>query len=349
MGVLGTGVNEARIYDQRGERAIAPLTNASEVKWGRKLNAISQGGVRIQTGGHGDCCSVLGQIGTWGHSLVIFRDGLRVWEGPITRLQYSRAAVVIDAHDVLGWALRKNTVARLVTAPGNFAEAELDFAVQLVFGGFDPAVLAHKQRLAPSTGPLMSLDVKANGGYYADLFAEYARSGAMFTTVGRSIVIWPSTFIMGRTSPLLPHDHMTAEVEVVEDGLMLATGVAAVNDQQVAGTAGGAVDPFYGRVEQVITSAGVEPTTLGANALQYLEQHYPAPLQVNVPAGSVLDCEAPFDITELVCGTIVPVKIAEGLCRSIDSTHQLTAVDVTSGPIGETVAITVAPVSGVLT
>jgi len=351
MGVLGNGVNEAWLYDQRGEKRLAASENASEVSWSRRLNTISTAAVRVQTGGHGaDCCSVLGQVATWGHSIVVFRNGDRVWEGPVTRVQWTRDAVTIDAQDVLVWGSRKVTAARLLAAPGNFAEAELDYDIEQTFLGFDPAVLAHKKRLAPGVGPLVTRDVKAYGGYYADQYQEMVKGGAMFTTVGRSIVVWPNSHIIGRTSPLLPHDHMTADVEVVEDGFRVATFVAAVNDQQVAGTSGGALDPFYGRVDHVVSSAGTEPTTLAATALAYREQRYPAPLLVNVPAGSVLSCDAPFDISELVCGTIVPVKIDQGgLCKRIDATQQLWGVDVTSGPVGETVSVTVAPVSGAAT
>jgi hypothetical protein len=112
---------------------------------------------------------------------------------------------------------------------------------------------------------------------------------------------------------------------------------------------GSGVDPFYGVVEAVLSSAETGATSLAATATSFREQHYPAPLKVNLPQGSVLSCDAPFDIAELVAGVTVPFKVEEGICRTVIATQQLTNVNVVQDKDGEKVAVTVAPLTGVLT
>lgn len=351
MGVLGNGSNVAWIYDKNGTMPIAPVENAAGLNWGRRLNAISEASVQVMTGQHGDCCSIFGNIATWGHSLVMFRDGVRSWEGPITNIKWTRGGVNISAHDVLGWAIKRVTDAAILhPEPGFRAVDEIYDDIGRVFAAHDPNVLAHLLRLGSGTGPLVTRDVKAYGGYYDDQLNEMVKGGANFTTVGRRIVVWPNSTIIGRVAPLLPASHMTGEVEIEEDGFALAAWAAAVNDEGLAGgSAVGGVDTFYGQVETLVSAAETGTTSLAATATAWREAHYPAPLLVNVPAGSVLSCEAPYAMEELVAGTIVPVKLDEGLCRRVEATQQLSAVEVTDGPSGERVAITVTPVSGVLT
>lgn len=340
--MLGTGKNVAWLYDKSGTRAIAPLDNATRLNWGRKKNAISEASLYVATGTHGQCCSVLGSIGTWGHSIVVFRDGRRVWEGPITNIKWQRGGVAIGAHDVLGWSMVKTThEARLVEAPGYRAVDEMYDDVGRVFSTHDPNVLAHRVVLGPGTGPLVTRDVKAYAGYYDDQLNEMAKGGANYTVVGRRIVLWPDGYLMGRAAPLLPAQHMTGDVEVEENGFDLTTHVTFVNDEGVYGTApSSAVHGFYGQVERSEAFTGTDSATLAASAETYLQDHFPVPLKVNVPAGSVLSCDAPYSIDELVPGTVIPVKVDTGLCKRVDDTPELTAVEVSDGADGEKVAIT---------
>lgn len=347
MGVLGTGENEAWIYSKSGQVPVAPIETASSLSWNRLLNDISAAEVNVLTGSHGDCCSVYGKIGTWGHSIVMFRDGERVWEGPITNIKWRPGGVTIAAKDVLAWGMVRRTPARAVTAPA-FAVDELNNAIVATYAVHNPGQIV-VTTLGSGTGPQVTRDVQANGGLMDDQYQELVKGGALFTVVGRNIVLWPNTTIIGRTAPLVPADHMTGDVEVEEDGFALATDTAAANDAGVVGTYSPGLDPFYGQVEQLVSSNGQTTASLSSVARQWQEQHYPAPLAVNVPAGSVLSCDAPFGIEELVAGTLVQVKVDGGMCKTVEATQQLSAVEVTSSSEGERVAVTLLPLSGVLT
>lgn len=351
MSRLGTGINRAFIYDKDGTRKIDLLTNVTSLKWGRSLNSISEANVTVATGQHGDCCGLLGSIGTWGHSLVVTRNGMRTWEGPITDLEWSRGSVFIGAHDVLGWALKNVTdAARVTEAPGYYAVDELADDVYRVFTDHDPNVWSHFTLLGGGTGPMVTRDVAAYGGDFADQFNEMVKAGANFTTVGRRIIVWPNTTIMARLPTLYPLKWISGDVKVRERGLDLSVRTIGVNDKGESGVAPGSVSvhPFYGQIEDVVSSEAADSAALSVVAEQYREAHFPAPLSVEVPAGSVLSCDAPYDIRELVAGAMVDVKIDEGLCRKVEQTQQLSSLEVTQDKDGERVAITVAPVSGVL-
>lgn len=346
---IGNGRNQVVLYAKGGERRIDLLPDASSLKYGRRLNQVSTAQVVIPTAGHSGCCGILGGIGSWGHELVIFRDGERVWEGPVTQPVWGKSQVTITAHDNM--VKPSVTATREAVVVPDAAYVVDQGAADLVrsFTGDDPNVLTHLTVLAPGTGPTTTREVEAGDGYWGEHIADLVKAGLCWTVVGRRIVLWPSTVYPGRTaSTLLPGLHMTAEVEIVEDGLALATGVLAVNDDgEAASSTGTNVDPFYGRVEAVVNSAAVGLTALTGVADQTRQRSYPAPLTLRVPAGSALSCDAPFHFSELVPGALVPVKVKGEMCRDVSATQQIEAVDVTVEANGETVALTLTqPSSG---
>lgn len=352
MGVLGSGQNEAWIYMKGGQIPVAPIKKPASLEWNRVLNDCSEASVEVTTGSHGKCCSVFGKLGTWGHELVMFRDGVRVWEGPLTNIKWRRGGVSLFAQDPLAYTKKRLTSAKVVLA-SDYVEKQAWEMVSESMGDslpdHFPNVVPFAQRLAPNTGPPVTREVQVLGGMYYDQWIELAKAGAMFTFVGRRILVWHSGHVMGRTANLLP-DHLSGEIEVEEDGMQVAVRDAFVNDEGIAGVAGppSATDPFYGLNDMLTASDAPDASNLAAMANTHREAHYPAPLAVNVPQGSVLSCDTPISMEELVAGTIVPVKVEGGICRPVMATQQLQSVTVTDGPAGEKVAITVTPASGLV-
>lgn len=347
MGVLGEGHNEAWLYKAGGQVPIAPIEVPSSLEWNRVLNDCSDAVVEVATGNHGECCSIYGKLGTWGHELVMFRDGLRVWEGPLVNIKWRRGGVSLIAQDPLAWAKKRATSAKLVSV-SDYAEKQAWEMVAESFGAsgaHDPQVIPYAQRLAANTGPPVTRDVKVFGGMYYDQWLELAKAGAMFTFNGRKLLVWHSGYVMGTTSSLLP-EHLSGEIEVEEDGFGVGVRVAFVNDEGVAGTSPVTIDNFYGLNDLLIASDAPDASNLAAMATTHSEGTYPAPLLVNVAQDSVLSCDAPFGIEELIAGTLVPVKVEGGMCKTVISTHQLTGVKVTQDAAGEKVAIDLAPASG---
>jgi hypothetical protein len=350
MGTLGRGTNEAFIFKKGGTVPIAPIEDPTSLEWNRVLNDCSDATVAVATGQHGECCSIYGKIGTWGHEIRMFRDGEPVWEGPITNIKWRRGGVSIIAQDNLAWSKKRITSEKYVPTP-DYVEKQTWEMVTETFGPngtHDPNVIPYAQRLAANTGPTVTRDVRVFGGMYFDQWLEMAKAGGMFTFNGRRLLVWHSGYIMGITAPLLPTEHMSGEVEIEEDGMEVAARVAFVNDLGQWGAAGIVVDPFYGINDILVSSDGSSAASLSAMANTEYEARSIAPLLVNVPQGSVLSCDAPMTIGELVPGTLVPVKMEEGICRTVISTHQLSSLKVTQAAGGEKVAVTLDPASGLV-
>ncbi len=353
---LGSGVNTAAIYDRLGTTMVMPLDGVTNLEWGRVRNDLSIGKVSIGVGQARECWRQLGGVHTWGHSLVISRDGRRVWEGPIRRTPYvSDGTATIEAVDVLGWTKR-----RRVRAARKFSEknpvlksvvAEAERSLRLAFAIDDPNVLAHLLVLRHTTEAMITRAVEANTTYhYDDLMTMCGQQGAHVTTVGRRIIIWPERKLIGQTSELLPGRHLTAAIETSESGDDLCTVATSTGTDGVVGTYSApglvnGVDPFYGLHDRLFEGGEVKtPAPLVAQSRSIISQLYPAPTLLSIPEGAALNCDAPFTIEELVPGTLVPVNSSE-TARRLKTTMVLQSMNVTQDGDGETVTINLQPAS----
>lgn len=350
---LGSGLNRAAIYDRRGEQRLLDLPAATAVAWGRALGDVSTATVTAPVPSSGAareaCCGDYGRVHTWAHTLVIHRDTERVWEGPIIRKTDRRDNMELLAWDVLGWTRKRRVhTNRVITASPAVTEALLDLT--RAFSGDDPNITTYITNPTGGVGKNIARETLVDSAYYWDDLSSLTDMGVHVTTVGRRILVWPNTDQIGQTALLLPDNHLLENIEVIEDGEALATAASARDDKNHAAyvtAAGGAVDSFYGLVESIISSGGGTSTTtaLTNQATTYQKAHYPAPVILSVPDGATLRPDSPFPMSTLVPGTTVPVQ-STATCTKVDATFLLRAVDVAqSGAGGETVQITLQPLS----
>jgi hypothetical protein len=347
MTTLGTGSNEAVIYERGGTHRLFTVP-AETLEWGRTLDAVSRAVVtatpKAAGGSWRDCCGLLATVHPWAHEVVMWRDGERVWEGPVRRVAQTRSGVTILASDVLGWTERAPTSARTVLGSPVIDEAVATLTAAYAYTG-DPNVLANIMALGDDA-LVTDLETKAGAGYYSAVLDTLAKAGLYFTTVGRRPLLWADpTYVLGRTAILNPARHLMGDVEIAREGDELATDAWGVNDEGVIGTDGG-TDDFYGRVGRIVSMPGITtPTALAAAAAEWRRTRYPAPNSLTIPAGPTLHCDAPFAMAELVPGVLTPVK-ATDLCWPVEQTMMLTAVKVTQDAGGERVGVTYQPITG---
>lgn len=106
MGALGCGNHRVFVYDRGGKVMRGEIKPLARVQWSRLRDDISN--ALVLTNGFGaDCCELLGGLRSWMHELVIFRDGIRVFEGPITRITYTATDVEIECKDVMAYLYRR--------------------------------------------------------------------------------------------------------------------------------------------------------------------------------------------------------------------------------------------------
>ena len=355
MATLGCGDHQGFIYDKGGTSIAYELDKIQRVDWERVRDDVSDANVTVSA--RANCCRDLGDLQTGYHELHLYRDGLKVWEGPITRLDYDNAAVSLYASDIL-WAAQKTVLAT------GYNKAHPNIAK----GGWVMNWLLKDQTFAKNGDPWnannrvhwvqgsddasTSAAVKAwSVTTWAD-FDKFAEDRGMdYTVVGRDIYFW-DTHLQWRTIlPELTGEHLQGGLAVGEYGSEFATRVIVTNGN---GYASMATAPAYaiarwGYIDQLITTtneaAGNEvPTNEEKQA--WLEQAqsalssaFPAPVRVRVPDNSALLPTAPFGINDLVAGAWIHV-VSDDLCRDVDQWHKLDRVNVHQESGNEVVTIT---------
>lgn len=98
----------ASIYARGGKTFVASL-DPSSLFWSRTNNATSTATCVID-GASADCCGSLGSVDPFAHELRIDRDGVLVWQGPVTTIEYEVDKVTINAADLSIWLDRRRVL-----------------------------------------------------------------------------------------------------------------------------------------------------------------------------------------------------------------------------------------------
>ena len=207
---------------------------------------------------------LLGNLRCWLHELVIFRDGARVWEGPITLLTYEVDQVTIEATDVMVYAYRRvmrqgyddsyqklnpnlpdvgdptkpgydPTRPNLVNVPSSVQRAAQILMDNLA--PYEPNVLpyltviefpddAKESRTVP--------DMSKTAWEEVDDMA--ATAGIDYTVVGRRIIIWDTNRSIGRLPQMTDGDFSSPPI-ITEYGMQLCNWMVVSDNSGVAGDA----------------------------------------------------------------------------------------------------------------
>jgi hypothetical protein len=355
---LGCGVNRVFVFDRGGEVMRGEITGIAQLRYNRKRDDIS--GCTVFTDGK-DCTGLLRMLRTWQYELVVFRDGQRVWEGPIIRIDAKPADVEIEASDVMRYVYR-----RVMRQGYSDAYREVNGVEQ---GGLsvvtrarlitmnclsydDPNVLrwlttvdhaddARQHRSVP--------DYSKTAWQEIDDLAAHA--GLDYTVVGRRIVYNDTHRPLGRLPEMRDTD-FTEPVHVTEYGMQLANHFGVTNNDGIYGVAQRGIDHnpdgtetplYYGWVEQLASPYGEQEAavpealspaareslinTLTQQADRNIANRWPAPLVVRVPDNAQISPNANITIHQLVPGVWVPVR-AQGTIREVAQWQKLDSVEV---------------------
>lgn len=333
---LGSGTSQAVVYARDGLDRLLPLPTGSALDYNRVRNGISEANITLLAGDD-LLWEGLKKVHTWTHELVMFRDGQRVWEGPIRRISRGRDSVVIQASDVLGWTQRRKVTTDRVITTLSSVVTEADLDLDRAFAGNDPNVLAHVLARVHADVSTITRDVKANSGYYYDDLTNLASQGLQFTVLGRRIILAAVEDVLGVTEPLVLERDTSVVPVVVEDGDSLATRATATGDDDTSGTYTGSTS-YYGLLDLIVPAEGVTDTTALTGVARRAQQaNFPAPQRVVIDGDAALDPTAPVTLADLVPGVHVPVT---SLDQGVTTTMVLESVKVSEGSGGETVTVT---------
>lgn len=343
---------ERFIYERGGVTPVGELTPLVKVRWERIRDEISVAEATLPTS---ECCELLGDLRTVLHELHIERNGQKVWQGPITRLEYQFDIVDIFAEDLLWQA--KRTVLREgydQKYPNMWdVIARMDWLLRdqcYSFNGNPWRV--NLNPIHHAGNPRTSRKVNTYQYYVWEDFDAYAEnSGADYTVINRDIYYW-DTHLAWKIIPDLDESHISQFPRIVEYGNDVATNGYVTNGEGYAGIASQA-DQGYGLVDFLVTNTqdGTGDTANDAptaeeiagwanTAAHNIDGKVPAPVSVIIPANTTLLPGAPWTMDDLVPGAWFQIHV-DRLCRAFDGWQRLHEVIVTeSAPEGETVEFT---------
>jgi hypothetical protein len=362
---LGCGNNRVFIYDRGGRYLRGEITPLASIRWGRKRDDISS--CLISTNGFdSDCGDLLSRTRTWAHELVVFRDGVRVWEGPISRIQGQQGNVEIEAKDVFNYLYRRimrqgyNDSYRMVNGQRVGRKSVVERASRITMNALapdDPNVLPYLTTLEfPDDAGQSRIVPDYSRTAWEEIDDLAATAGLDYTAVGRRMIFWDTHRPLGRL-PEMRDENFSDPPIVTEYGMQLATGYAVTNNNGIYGAANRDFGPYglveilvsaYGETEggatEVLTAAAREEleATLRLQAVRGIAARYPAPLHVRVPDNSALHPDTNVDINRLIPGVWVPVR-ATGTIRDVAQWQKLDVMEVTQDKGGEKITVTMSP------
>jgi hypothetical protein len=374
QGSLGCGEYRVFLYQQGGQKLLGEVTPATKLNFTRVRDDISACTV-LTNGYSSDCGSLYANTRSWMHELVVYRDGVRVWEGPITRIAYSTDSVEIEAKDVMAYVYRRimragyNDAYRLIQK-GTAGQPDTYLGLLSVV---HRAALLITQALAPfdpNVLPYLTALEFADDAQESRIVADWSRTcweevddlaataGLDYTAVGRRILLWDTHRPIGRLPEMRDGDFSDSPI-VTEYGMQLATFFAVTNGSGVVGWTSeqkGMVP--YGPIEQLASSysdsegAGGEVMTPAAKAAaeaSLIEQakrnisgRWPAPLIVRVPDNTTLSPKANVGFQQLIPGVWLPLR-SVSTPRRVFQWQKLDSVAVEVDENGEKVHVVMSP------
>jgi hypothetical protein len=250
QGTLGTGTYRFFVYDQGGQRIMGEVTGITQYQWSRVRDDISACTL-FTTGSSVDCSALMSELRCWAHEIVAFRDGVRVWEGPITRLGYHDDNVEIEARDPMIYVYRRimrqgyNDNYRIVrrSKSGEVLEGTGPRSV------VDRAAIIIRNALAPhdpNVLPWLTRFDYANDAEEARSVPDWAKTaweevdslaataGLDYTTVGRRIILHDTHRPIGLLAEMTNKDFFDSPV-ITEYGMSAANVFGVTNGSGLHG------------------------------------------------------------------------------------------------------------------
>lgn len=314
---LGCATKYAAVIHLRGGRRRAfQLTGLTAADWERKLDDFGEAGAtltksRATTG----CLNKVATLEPWQHELTLYRDGQRLWEGPVFDVEEAGDEITIKARDVTAWLWKRGLrTAPTAVAVNAAAHAQAIITDALQADGADPNLLPHLQ-VVTANSPSTQRETQILTTTAAEELREVAAAGLDYYAIGRAIHVRPDRVDYATRLPRLLSRHIRGNVKVRKVGSEAATrglvvGSAAQGPAPI-GQHGGA-SAVYGLIEQISQAQNTSDVgVLNAIAHKIVGYGNPVPLTVTVPSGSQLAPDAPITVDHLIPGRYLELWLSD--------------------------------------
>lgn len=310
-----SGTTTAGIVRRRAVTLAEPVSGS----WTRVADAVSEAVITVSTGG--DCGQQLADLAPYlGYlELVLFRDGVQVWAGPITAITQERrgAPATISAADIAWWVDEQRAITGNPnwTSSGDVAAIAQAALTQILTTGPDPA------RYRRDSGLIMahwdfatvgeSIDY-VNTDRFADgvsILTELVDYGLTWTVANYRLLVGPRPAIDATPVELVGPGDFDAPVQVqmrAEDLVTVGWGASSSEDLNAAAHAAGTQLP---RLTAVV-DAGAVTATASLRAAARTALNFPARPTLATPSGKML--RAP-DFARAIPGRVVWNVVTEAL------------------------------------
>jgi hypothetical protein len=288
QGTLGSGEYRILAYDQGGERIRGEIGPISSLQWGRVRDDMST--ATLKTSGFGaDCAALLSELRTWNHEIGIWRNGERVWEGPLTRLTFTRDGVELNAHDPMAYVYRRimrqgyndNFRRPRQGIEGQRTVVErAAIIIQNALAPYDPNVLPYLTIIRYPDDAHESRQVADwSKTAWEEIDDMAATAGLDYTTVGRRIILFDTHRSPGLLAEMREKDFFDSPV-ITEYGMSAANVFGVTSSTGVYGKFEFPQDQWFGAgpIEMLATAYGegadaaADPRTLTRQERERLEQ-----------------------------------------------------------------------------
>lgn len=310
----------AKIVSRSGA-TVADATDLVGVQWTRLLNDTSTAKVTVVP--DADCCHQMGNVRSWAHSLLIFRNNLFVWGGPILNVDWSDGEVEVMAADISAWLARRVPHSALTFSDQVDVS---DIAKALIDDGFAPDDPGHSVSIPANSGVKSGRTYTQNVGQTFDHLQNLTKSGIDFTVVGSQFIVLPDAFSQAIGS--LTDEDLPEGLVVSEDGTSLATRwvVAGGDNHDVVGSAGGK-DAYYGLLEIYSEDTTIKTVAAAESAAAArLSATDVAPVFIDTREVTISP-EAPVEVASLIPGWSLDISTT-ATCRDITQRLKIVGVSV---------------------
>jgi hypothetical protein len=349
--MLGEGQYTVMAVDRGGRTRIGEITGITSLRFDRIRDDTSSAGLMIDSPDPG-CCELLASLRTVRHEIVIHRNGVRVWEGPITRLSYQADRVELDARDIT-WYLSRRVLEHPIDQVGDPVPATLllyDLMLRHYPPGGDPF----------GVGPFLTCITGSDEARTAARYKPYTRTlfnlleqyshrgGIDYTVNGRRLVLW-DTQTRVSVLPKLTDEVLSGSVNVTEYGQELKTRTFVTNSEDTYTLAEAPQEwlDYYGPIDFLDTNvdegdgepAAGDLVAMTEVAHRILLTGYPAPIRLWISENARLDPCYDAEFADLQAGAWVPIQSTR-TCRAMSQWQKVQRVSVVWEPDGERVGVT---------
>ncbi len=346
---LGNGEYRVQVQHKpkRAEDGTISIGNVGELTttrifWSRNLDETSDASCVVPTTGVGSeqCCSVLENITPIADELVIYRNNVPVWVGPITRMTYADDLVTIQANDLSWWL--NHRVARV---PRNWVTTDLSTIFRTIIEDALALDDFHMLYSINESGIFGDREIKVNEyKYYGDMLRELSGTGIDWTVHLRKLFAGGYTVPNSTPIATLRSDHFVGGYDLSIQGDIMATNVFIKGDSDASTAEYGVPSEQFGLVDTVVSVNDIKDYNSALQAAKsrwdmlkkpplYLanpnkKKKIKIDTSVSDTGTAILTADAPVNIEKLIPGATVKMSV-NYLCKLLKFELRLKRVSVT--------------------